>query len=234
MIVTGEIVRGSFLEPTNALLDRFGVSRPTLREAFRQLENEKLVSVRRGSRQGVRVLQPSTGAATRLGAQVLQESGATLGELYQATLGFEPFAARMLAERHDNQDVRRLRASHAMLEETVKSESLHRHSIDLARFHHLVVELTGNKAMTLMADLVANAIERHQGTEVEARYPFATTETERQNFRTLGTRSIAKLIDLIEVGDADGAEAHWRTHVRNANAFWLRGVDPSTPINVVR
>lgn len=232
LIVTGEIVRGGYLEPTNALLARFGVSRPTLREAFRLLESEQLVSVRRGSRRGVHVLHPSTSAATRIGAQVLQESGATIGELYQAAIGLEPFAARLLAERRDPKDVTRLRAHLAALDRTVEEEGTHDHSIALARFHHLVVELTGNRAMTLMADLVTETIERHQGAEVAARYAFATV-AERQKFRTLGTRSIAKLIGLIEAGDADGAEAHWRAHVRNANLFWLKDIDPATPIDVV-
>lgn len=232
LIVTGQIGRGGFLEPTNILLDRFGVSRPTLREAFRQLENERLVRIRHGSRRGVQVLHPSSDAVTRLGAQTLQESGAAIGELYQAALGLEPFAARLLAERRDETDAARLRRHLAGLEETVEEEVTHDHSVALARFHHLVVELTGNRAMTLMADLIANAIERHQGMTMEGRHSFATI-AERQAFRTRGTRSIRKLIGLIEDGDADGAEAHWRAHVRNANAFWLKGVDPATPISVV-
>ena len=234
LIVTGEIVRGGFLEPTNALLDRFGVSRPTLREAFRLLENERLVSVSQGSRRGVHVLQPSSAAATRLGGQVLQERGATIGELYEAALGLEPFAARLLAERRDPDDVARLRAHLATLDQTVEEEATHGHSVALARFHHLVVELTRNRAMLLMADLIADAIERHQGREIADRYAFAATVAERQEFRLLGTRSIDRLIGLIEAGDADAAEAHWRAHVRNANAFWLKGVDPAMPIDVVR
>lgn len=231
LIVTGEIVRGSFLDPTNTLLARFGVSRPTLREALRQLEGEHLVIVRRGSRRGVQVLQPSSGAVTRLGAQVLQESGATLGELYQAALGLEPFAARLLAERSDEAEISQLRDRLVVLDQTVEEEPTQRHNIALARFHHLVVELSGNRAMMLMADLIAEAIERHQGTAID-HHAFPTV-AERQAFRTLGTRSIRKLIDLIAAGDADGAEIHWRTHVRNANAFWLRGIDPAMPIDVL-
>ena len=39
-------------------MGQFGVSRPTLREAFRILEAEALISVRRGSRGGARVVAP--------------------------------------------------------------------------------------------------------------------------------------------------------------------------------
>ncbi len=233
LIVTGEAVRGGFLEPTNALLKRFGVSRPTLREALRLLENEALVSVRQGSRRGVHVRPPSTGAVTRLGAQALQESGATLGELYQSLLGLEPLAAHLLAERRAAGDIEQLRRHLAALEQTVEDEPTREHSLALARFHRLVIELAGNRAMILMADLVADAIERHQGADNPARHPPAASAAERRAFRTLGTRSIGRLIDLIAAGDAAGAEAHWRVHVQNATVFWLKGVDPGAPIDVL-
>ena len=40
-------------------MERFGVSRPTLREAFRVLESESLISVRRGAHGGARVHLPN-------------------------------------------------------------------------------------------------------------------------------------------------------------------------------
>ena len=234
LIVTGEIVSGGHLQPTNTLIARFGVSRPTLREAFRILENERLVSVSRGSRSGVRVLRPSTDAASRVAGQTLQATGATIGDLYQALLGFEPFAVRLLAERHDRGDLTRLRAHLATLDESLLIAPVAEHGVRLARFHHLLVELTGNKVMMLMADLIADAIERHQQADSGERFAVATGSGDPKAFRAVGLKSIRKLLRLIEAGDADEAEAHWRNHLRNANEFWLAGQDREAPVTVVR
>src|SRR3954454_24717649 len=39
-IISGELGQGEALPPESALMEQFGVSRPTLREAFRVLESE--------------------------------------------------------------------------------------------------------------------------------------------------------------------------------------------------
>ena len=54
-IVRGELREGDSLPPEGQLMTSFGISRPTLREAFRILEAESLISVVRGSRSGARV-----------------------------------------------------------------------------------------------------------------------------------------------------------------------------------
>jgi GntR family transcriptional regulator, transcriptional repressor for pyruvate dehydrogenase complex len=76
-IVRGELKEGDRLPSEIELMERFGVSRPTLREAFRILEAEDLISVKRGSRGGARVTQPSLSVAARYVGLLLQLQGAT-------------------------------------------------------------------------------------------------------------------------------------------------------------
>ena len=59
-IVRGVLKPGQTLPPETQLMEHFGVSRPTLREAFRILEAETLISVRRGSRGGAKVIVVAT------------------------------------------------------------------------------------------------------------------------------------------------------------------------------
>ena len=51
-IISGELKKGGFLPPESQLMQDYGISRPTLREALRILENEELIEITRGSRSG--------------------------------------------------------------------------------------------------------------------------------------------------------------------------------------
>ena len=81
-IVLGELKQGDQLPPESALMEQFGVSRPTLREAFRILEAEGAISVRRGVRGGARVQVPSVGIAARYVGLLLQYRGTLLSDVY--------------------------------------------------------------------------------------------------------------------------------------------------------
>jgi len=80
-IVRGELRPGDTLPSEQHLMTQFGVSRPTLREAFRILEAEDLISVKRGSRGGARVTQPSLAVAARYVGLLLQVQDTTIADV---------------------------------------------------------------------------------------------------------------------------------------------------------
>src|ERR1700712_971581 len=96
MIVDGQLTDGDFLPYEADLMTHFQVSRPTLREAVRVLESDRLVEVRRGSRTGARVRVPGPEIVARPAALLLALSGTTLGDVMTARIGIEPYAARPL------------------------------------------------------------------------------------------------------------------------------------------
>lgn len=230
-----EIVAGRYgngvLDPTPALMSRFGVSRPTLREAFRVLESERLIEVKHGSRAGVRVLSPSSEGAMRLTGQALQASRATIEQLYEARLAFEPFAARLVAERSDRRDIARLREALAAMQALVADRRWADLGAALARFHHLLVACTGNQVLTLTAETIASLLERHQWNR--NRQHELADDPGTLEYRSRGVRSSARLIALVEAGNAAEAEAHWRTHLENANAYWLERQDRHAVIDIL-
>jgi DNA-binding FadR family transcriptional regulator len=85
-IVLGQLKEDDALAPESVLMEEFAISRPTLREAFRILESEGLITVRRGARGGARVQEPSEDAAARYAGLVLQHRGAILDEVLDARL----------------------------------------------------------------------------------------------------------------------------------------------------
>src|ERR1700740_223034 len=60
-IIRGDLKEGDRLPPERALMEEFGVSRATFREACRVLEAEGLLSVSRGARNGAMVRRASVG-----------------------------------------------------------------------------------------------------------------------------------------------------------------------------
>ncbi|MCA1845417.1 MAG: winged helix-turn-helix domain-containing protein, partial [Actinobacteria bacterium] len=83
-IVIGELPEGSPLPPEDELMAQFGLARTTIREAFRVLESEGLLVIRRGAGGGARVRAPSVSAVARYAGLVLQFEGATLADVHEA------------------------------------------------------------------------------------------------------------------------------------------------------
>ena len=71
LIVGGELSEGDSLGHEPELVERFGVSRPSLREALRILEAEGLITVVRGVLGGVVVHEPDERMTARAAALVL-------------------------------------------------------------------------------------------------------------------------------------------------------------------
>ncbi|MCK9543171.1 MAG: FCD domain-containing protein [Novosphingobium sp.] len=69
---------GEFLGAEEELLQRLGVSRPTLRQAAKIAENDRFISVRRGIRGGFYASRPNVDDATRSLARYLRLQGVTL------------------------------------------------------------------------------------------------------------------------------------------------------------
>ena len=157
-IVRGELQDGDALPSENVLMTQFGISRPTLREAFRILEAEALITVRRGARGGARVHPPSPEVAARYAAVVLQHRGATVDDLQAARVLFEAPLAGMLANRPDRTAI--VDDLTALLEETEARVDDPEAMVALHfEFHRLVVASTGNPVVMLLAEIVEGVCE---------------------------------------------------------------------------
>src|SRR5215472_13505813 len=101
MIVSGRLSEGDSLGREPDLVERFGVSRPSLREALRILEAEGLITVVRGVRGGIVVHEPDERLTARTAALVLAARNVSLADVFEARTLLEPVAAKALAGRRD-------------------------------------------------------------------------------------------------------------------------------------
>lgn len=216
-IIRGEIAEGDSLPPEGQLMDSLGISRPTLREAFRILEAEGLISVVRGSRTGAKVHKPSVELVSRYAGYVLESQGTTIADLYQARLAIEPSVVRWLATDKGGGAVPKLRTLLADMDRLLDED---RHDEFIAKvevFHQALVAATGLKTITFMSRMLLSLAGKHQ-IEFQRRHP--RSREARQKSHRAGLRSYVKVVDLIEAGDVEGAVTHWRLHLTNANATW--------------
>ena len=225
-IVLGELKEGDQLPPETVLMEQFGVSRPTLREAFRILEAEGAITVRRGVRGGARVQVPDIRVAARQVGLVLQYRGALLSDVYEVRAVLEPAAARMAARRRTSADL-------ARLQEVLDR---HRESVDDpggafaadAEFHRLVVELSGSETLQVLTAMVSDIIR-----EGDRAYAESHDWQHEQELAKVAIRAHARLVELIRKRSGEEAEEHWRKHLAESAKIVLGDRTTATVVELL-
>ncbi|MCD4524273.1 FadR/GntR family transcriptional regulator [Nocardioides sp. cx-173] len=229
-IVRGELQPGRTLPPEIQLMEQYGVSRPTLREAFRILEAEALISVRRGSRGGAQVIAPEVAVAARYVGLLLQIQGTTINDVYEARMITEPPCARLLVERHTEDDLAKLTEVVEQLKAEVHSSKPFVPDPDTwsrltYRFHELILQGSGNKTLAIQGAVLADIVATHLRTKIARGYDDEPSE----RFQRV-IRSFTKFIGIVKTGDAAAAEKHWLSHMEAAAQFLLKDDLKTKPV----
>lgn len=216
MVVDGTLKDGDFLPNEPELMTHFGVSRPTLREAVRVLESERLVEVRRGSRTGARVRVPGPEIVARPAGLLLELSGATIADVLVARSAIEPVAARLLATSGKAKGFDELDT--ILAEDISTSQEAAHFASATAHFHRRLVELSGNATLGMIAGMLHEITERHPATAVARKRSIPKPDYDS------AVRAYRQLIKLIRSHDGEAAEIHWRRHTEASRKVVLRGL----------
>lgn len=207
MIVSGEVRAGDSLGREPDLVERFGVSRPSLREALRILEAEGLITVVRGVLGGVVVREPAVRETARTASILLATRNVTLGDVHDARSVLEPAAARILAASPRRRDA--VAELHGLVEEqSAVVDDPKQFGTANAAFHERLVVLAGNQTLAIMAEMLNEVVVRAV-TQVSRSLDSRDSRATRQR----GIRSQRRLLELIAVGAGIEAEDHWRSHM---------------------
>lgn len=213
-IVRGEIPEGAALPSESLLMEHFGVSRPSLREALRILESERLITVRRGAHGGARACRPTVSVAADYLGLLMQMDKVPLADVYVARVAIEPISVRMLAASPDRAsavgELRRL-----LREEELAADDAGAYYEATIRFHQRLVALSGNKTLALLWGTLQAVIAEEMRDSSSGRPPGKERVRKRQ-------QAVAKALDLIEAGEADAAWRFWREEMLRASKVVLR------------
>jgi len=200
-IVLGRFKVGDRLPTEEDLTEQFEVARTTLREALRVLESQGLIEIRRGRNGGPVVTEPPSGATAESMALLLQMKATTIGEIDQVRHLIESQIVRDLTRTRNRDDIATLRSIIEDAQEAAKAEDHDAFAEHVRLFNMALMSRNKNRALTTTAQVLREMIVDYLNA-----FSFrATTPMMRKT-----CRSYTRLVDLIEDGDAEAAEAHWR------------------------
>ncbi|WP_181779807.1 FadR/GntR family transcriptional regulator [Pseudonocardia pini] len=201
---------GDLLGSEQELRERYGVSRPVLREAVRLVEHHQVGRMRRGPNGGLLVCAPDALPATRALVVYLEYIGLSVDDLVQARRLLEPLAASLAAERITEAGIARLR--HRLVDEVHRADEPGVYAQD--ELHVVLGELTGNPALHLFIDVLMRLTSRY--VHSVGRVPRAEVAAGKVRSQTIH----AELVDAVVAGDAGRAEATMTRHIDQVSA-WL-------------
>ncbi|HET6485802.1 MAG TPA: GntR family transcriptional regulator [Spirochaetia bacterium] len=151
MILGGKLKPGDRLPPEHRLVERFQVSKVTLREALQTLETYGHITRKRGPGGGSIVLDIAPTKGIGLLANYLSLSNLSIDELMEARLRIDPMVAGLAASRITQDGIERLQR---LLCEHEEDFRLHGGSKRGWEFYILLAELTGNRALRVIEELL--------------------------------------------------------------------------------
>lgn len=188
---------GDYLGAEDELLARLSVSRPTLRQAAKIVESDRLISVRRGIKGGFYATRPNAADAIKALARYLRLNGATIADVFAVTKLVAEEAGALAAASCDPDHRAQIAQFRHSIEQNATPGSLIRAEGTLAR---LIADMSGNPALQLVMEIGYTFGMEEQGMR------FYASEADRERTRTLQYG----LCDAILAGDAEIARLMMR------------------------
>ena len=204
---------GEKIPSERELGETFEVSRVTVREALRRLEQGGLIAIRRGVRAGAYVTEPSAAPITENFRHLVRLGHVDYGHLIDARLYIEPRSAEIAARERTTADLRRIGGLLDQAEAEADASWTGARIINVS-FHCEVARITRNPIVVFITESIIRS--------------FSTLIIESTGAR-LGRGDIQKFIDehreilaAIRRRDADAARETTRRHLLETYTTYAR------------
>jgi GntR family transcriptional regulator, transcriptional repressor for pyruvate dehydrogenase complex len=200
---------GDRLPPERALAEQFGVSRNTLREALRSLENAGLLRLQKGATGGAFVRE-STGDAVITGLRDMFHLGAIQPEhLTEARVWIESIVVGAACERATAEDIEALKANIAAAETAARDDvDFYDQAAIHLEFHRIIARATKNPVMVIVMEALLDVMQH-----------FIRAIGQQQNPWVMPSRR--RFIRHFEARDREAAMAEMEQHLEQLNRHYL-------------
>lgn len=230
LILLGDLKDDERLPPLESLLQQFGVSAPTMREALRVLEAEGLIKVQRGSIGGAIVRRPTPQTAAYTLAVVLRSQNTPKGDVADALSLLEPLCARMGARLRNRKStvVRELRKINNAARALIDGDEL-AFNETMINFHTTIVQRCGNDTLKLLTGALgsiclADVRTWAKSTSAHGHYPTAAK-------RLASVEVHEHITDLIHAGKEAEVAAAMTAHIDETRKHLYGDGDPAEPVD---
>lgn len=217
-IVDGTFAPGTWLPREVDLAARFSISRGTSRECIRALEERGLVSVRHGKGAMVRPDTDWDVLDREVVTALLSSShrSRVLGEVLQCRRALELTAVELAAERVTSAQLDQMRTAYRQMEQAVARQvqfgedpASERAFLEAdLRFHRLIMEASGNRALAQMLEPMQHAL-------FLSRYQLARPQARLER----GLPEHLSILQAIEARDPQAAHRAMAAHLSTVESY---------------
>jgi len=218
-IFDGRLTTGQTLPAERELKEMFNISRGTLREALRVLEQKGLIEIKLGVGGGSVVKTVDTDQISESLGLLIRSQKVSLNHLAQFREDVEGIVAAHAAKNNSAEDIRKLKDLLATAHSCVRKGSSHRNTfIDIDKqIHMAMAQITGNPVYISVLHSIHDNIHRYYDRFLSMDQP----ELE-ENYGDL-----CDLVRAIENGDVEMARKFAEQHVKRFNQFMKKREDAS-------
>jgi DNA-binding FadR family transcriptional regulator len=230
-ILNGELRDGDLLPPLDELIRDVGSSPASAREAYRILETERLITVRRGNEGGAIVHSPTEEVVAYLTTVVLQANGVSLHAVADAVRVIEPACIAMCARRHDRAtEVVPVLAAHVAEQADVLHDA---NAFGAAgrQFHEATVQLCGNRSLGVVVGAYERILTAHSGAWTSP--TVAPDDRHAAELREGVLADHRKILDAIIDGRAERAELLGIAHLEHFQELTIMASDHRLDANLL-
>lgn len=202
-VTDAELPSGAVLESEAEMMERYSVSRGSLREALRILEVLGFIYMKPGPKGGPILLSPDSRQFSAMAALFYQRIGAQYSDLLEMRLVMEPEAAALAAERRSDDQVKILQDYLVRSEQANLDDDRQFRAVGQG-FHDIIADMAGNHILSLV---IHSCYDLFAGKSTGFLYPH----DERKCVGEIHDAIAHAVID----GDAELARKLMREHMRD-------------------
>ena len=220
-ILDGNLTPGEKLPPQRELMQTFGASSSSIREAFRVLEEKGLIEIKRGATGGTTVKGPSSDKLSENLGRLIKYKQIPMKHLAEYREDIEGTIAALASERATPKDILEMKELLSEIYECVTADPPKNVEFDIAdnKLHVIIAKSTKNAIYQLTSEMIHNNINIYYQELLEDKTIYMKYYED-----------LRELIKAIEKHEANEAKSIARIHAQRFFRYVKKQMDQNKSV----